>query len=265
MFRTKAITVLVIVMLMSVTYIFAIDEYDTKPQQLKWLQEKVSEESIQYNEVGIELKGIIYNEVLDKQDIHNKLDEMNKALAHESICSKLCQMTHDSNGKKQLQEGEKGIAGSVQVRDENWQYDFHLKNQKDVHYNSYYDLKITGNGVIEHLEGLRSRGRDLLETFKVHSKESIYFKGIIKEKLSKEEREQLVKALLLNLEAQATNYYEDDLSKTTCAYYGYTHHIKDYIKERDGQKTNVQISFKYNEQERCTEVIVAFPFYNEPF
>ena len=252
MFRKKAIIVMAVVMLMSVTYIFAIDEYDAKPEQLRWLQEKISEESIQYNEIGIELKGIVYNEVLDEQDIRNKLDEMKRALAHESICSKLCQITHKSSGKKQVRGEGKGIVGSIQVSDENWQYDFYLKNQKDIRYNSYYDLKITGNGAIEHLDGLRSRGKDLLKTFKVHSQESIYFKGMIKKKLLKEERERLAKALLLNLEAKVTNYYEDDLSNTTCAYYGYTHYIKDYIKERNGQTAEEPWRNQRNEEtSRC--------------
>lgn len=265
MLRRKSVIAIIIAMLISVTYIFAIDEYDAKPEQLKWLQEQISKTGIGYHEVGIEIEGIIYNEELSLQAVQCKIEEMSETLAHESDCSKLCQIAHSNREERQIQETKKGIEGSVEVRDEDWQYYFELRNQKDIHYNSYYDLKITGYENIEQLDMLRSRGNDRLKDFKVPSKESIYFKGFMERKLAEEERDNLAKELFLNLEAEATNYYEDDLSKTTCAYYGYTHHVKDYIKEDNGQKTNVQISFQYNEQNQCTQIIVAFPFYNEPF
>lgn len=265
MFRRKAVIIVIVAMLMSITYIFAIDEYDTQSTKLGWLSERLSIGSIEYEEIGVELEGIVYNESLELKDIQGKLEELAKELSHNKTCSKLCKMFHLEDGKYRVERIQQVKKGSLEASDQDWKYVLNIQNQKDVHDNTYYHLNIVGTKDIETLDMLRSRGYDKLKSWKVDSKETIYFKGFIKGELTKEEETAIKETLLQNLEAKQTNYYVDDVSGTTCAYYGYTHHIKAYVKEEDGQKTNVQISFNTDEANQRINIIIAFPFYNEPF
>ena len=251
--------------LLSATYIFAIDHYDTMRKQLAFLKDKISIEEVHYTEVGIDLSGIIYDEELNLMDLQNKQYEMAEQLAHTNECSKLCQVTHLDLSKKTMDIENQVKKVEIENSGEGWQYLFTLKNQKDIHENSYYYLKITGVEDMQHMDILRNRGYNQFKAWHVKAKETIYFKGFIVGLLSEEERTQLKDQLLQNLSAKETNSYQDDLNETTCAYYGYTPYIKEHVVEADGQKTNVQISFKYDETRNETDIIIAFPFYNDPF
>ena len=265
MMRKKVIIMIIVSALLSATYIFAIDHYDTMPKQLAFLKDKISIEDVHYTEVGVELSGIIYDEGLEFMDLQNKQYEMAEQLAHTNECSKLCQVTHSDLSKQTIDVASQVKKAEVENSGEGWQYIFTLKNQKDIHENSYYYLKITGAEDIQHMDILRNRGYDQFKAWHVKSKESIYFKGFMVGSLSEEERTQLKDQLLQNLNAKETNSYQDDLNETTCAYYGYTPYIKEHVVEVDGQKTNLQISFKYDETRNETDIIIAFPFYNDPF
>lgn len=263
--RKKVIIIMIVMALLSVTYIFAIDRYDTMPEKLAFLKEKLSIEAVDYTEVGVELEGVIYDEKLEVSDLQNKQDELAMQLAHTSECSKLCKISHTELSNRTMDIGEQVKQGEVECKSDLWQYTFTLRNQEDIHENSYYHLKIIGGEEMKSLDMLRNRGYEQFKEWKVKTKETIYFKGFIADELTKEERSQIKNQLLENLGAKETNYYEDDLTQTTCAYYGYTSYIKAYTVDAEGQKTNVQISFKYDEIYQRTDVIVAFPFYNEPF
>lgn len=265
MMRKKVIIMIILSALLSATYIFAIDHYDTMPKQLAFLKDKISIEEVHYTEVGVELSGIIYDEELNLMDLQNKQYEMAEQLAHTNECSKLCQVTHLDLSKKTMDIENQVKKVEIENSGEGWEYLFTLKNQKDIHENSYYYLKITGVEDMQHMDILRNRGYNQFKAWHVKAKETIYFKGFIVGLLSEEERTQLKDQLLQNLSAKETNSYQDDLNETTCAYYGYTPYIKDYMVEADGQKTNVQISFKYDETRNETDIIIAFPFYNDPF
>lgn len=251
--------------LLSATYIFAIDHYDTMPKQLTFLKDKLNMEEVHYTEVGVELSGIVYDESLELMDLQNKQYEMAEQLAHTKECSKLCKVSHSDLSKKTIDMVNQVKQAEVENSDEGWQYTFTLKNQKDTHENSYYYLKIVGGEDMQRMDILRNRGYDQFKAWHINTKETIYFKGFISGILSEEERKQLKDQLLQNLSAKETNSYQDDLNETTCAYYGYTSYIKGYMIEADGQKTNVQISFKYDEIRNETDIIIAFPFYNDPF
>ena len=265
MMRKKVIIMIILSALLSATYIFAIDHYDTMPKQLAFLKDKISIEEVHYTEVGVELSGIIYDEELNLMDLQNKQYEMANQLAHTNECSKLCQVAHLDLSKKTMDIENQVKKVEIENSGEGWEYLFTLKNQKDIHENSYYYLKITGVEDMQHMDILRNRGYNQFKAWHVKAKETIYFKGFIVGLLSEEERTQLKDQLLQNLSAKETNSYQDDLNETTCAYYGYTPYIKDYMVEADGQKTNVQISFKYDETRNETDIIIAFPFYNDPF
>ena len=265
MMRKKAITTIIITALLSATYIFAIDYYDTMPEHLAFLKDKVSIEEVRYTEIGVELLGILYNEELELMELQNKQYEIAEQLAHTEECSKLCKVSHSDLSQKTIDRTDQVRQAEVQDSGLGWEYSFTLKNQKDTHENSYYHLKIVGGEDIGRLDVLRNRGYEQFKAWHIKAKETIYFKGFIEGALSEEKRNDLKEQLLQNLDAKETNVYRDDMNDSTCAYYGYTSYIEDYVMEADGQKSNMQISFKYDEICDETDIIIAFPFYNQPF
>ncbi|MDF2878347.1 MAG: hypothetical protein K0S30_1443, partial [Clostridia bacterium] len=96
-------------------------------------------------------------------------------------------------------------------------------------------------------------------------KETLYFTGDIDKNLNTQEKKAYADRLLKALKGHHVSYYQSDDSEDTEAYYGYTKAVKDYIVDGSNKKTNTQISFTYNENRKVTQIIVAFPFYNEPF
>ncbi len=256
---------MMVIALLSTTYIFAIEHYDTEPKKLAFFKERLDIEAVDYTEVGIELSGIIYNEKLEAVDLQNKQEEMAEQLAHTQECSKLCMIRHSDLSKKRIDREEQLKMAELKDSGLGWAYLFTLKNQKDIHENSYYHLKIVGGEDISRLDVLRNRGYEAFKRWHIKVKETIYFKGFMIGALDEKKRTQNKDQLLQNLDAEETNFYRDDLNESTCAYYGYTPHIKDYVMETDRQKSNVQISFKYDEMRGETDIIIAFPFYNEPF
>lgn len=254
-----------IIAVFSMSYIFAIEWYDQMPHQIAQLFEKASLKEIKYKEIGIELSGIQYENELTPEELKEMNNKMISSLAHQSDCSKLCQVTHNQLATTLFEEEETCKWIQTNENEEDWNYTFSIKNQQDIHYNTYYDLKAKGHNDIARLDMLRSRGKNQLKEWNIDVKESIYFKGEIAGKRSSVEVEEIANRLFVALNAKHTNYYEDDLTDSTCVYYGYTSDFKDYIRETDGDKTNMQVGFKYNDELNCTEVIVAFPFYNMPF
>lgn len=214
---------------------YSLEEHSNK---LEFLKSKIQIDEMREIEVGVSLSGIAYDEPLQAIEIEKKIEEMNSAL-----------------------EESARLAQSPETH-----YTFSLKNQKDIHQNSYYNLTLIGKDLdITYIDQLRNTGYDKLKTWHIASKETIYFKGWLSGALSQEETKEMKDKLFETLEVKATNQYQDDLVETTCAYYGYTPYINDYITEADGQKSNVQVGFKYDELQNQTELIVAFPFYNQPF
>lgn len=260
MMRKKAWMIVLIVILIiatcSMTYIFAIDSYDTMPDKMqKILQQIETLEEITYKEADIKMSAIQYNKELTKEDLQAMNDAMSTQLAHDSGCSPLTTFSENKN-LVQITSSE---------GDEEWNYEFKLKEQQDIHHNVYYDLKIVGSKDIEKVDTLRNRAKAQFKEWGIRPKESIYFKATIAGKVSKQETNEIAEQLFERLDAKKTNYYEDDLEETTCVYYGYSSWFKEYIQEQDGDKTNMQVGFKYNDELNRTELTIAFPFYNEPF
>lgn len=263
--KKRALIITICIALFSVSYIFAIDLYDTMPNKISYLFEQVALSNIEMTEVGIELSGIRYKDELDQDTIEYQNDSMVRALAHEKECSKLCQIDHCNLVSTKLQKDTNGIQIRSYDNEENGTYIFTIKNQKDIHYNTYYDLKITGIKDIMQLDNLRNRGREQFNRWHIQPKESIYFKGCIAGVLSKQKEEVIVRLIMNQLNAKSIDYYEDDLVGSTCAYYGYTNKVDDYIEEPDGTMLNMQVSFNYNDEKDETDIVIAFPFYNTPF
>lgn len=248
----------------SISYIFAIELYDRLPNKIEKLYEKIQLVDITYDEIGVSFSGIEYGIEETRQHLQDMNEKMVKKLTQSE---NIIDLYNDDEHTylTTLKQEDTAIEISTTDNGEDWAYYFNLKNQKDIDYNTYYTLDITGNGEIEVLDALRNNGRMQLEAWDVELKESIYFKGQLEGQISKKQEERMVEQFLSNLQGSQTNYYEDDLSATTCVYYGYTPWFKESIEEIDGDKTNMQIGFKYNDELDCTEIIIAFPFYNMSF
>lgn len=259
-------------MLLSVGYLSAAEHQDIKKNLfnreniLTFIEEKIALEQIHYTEVGVALSGIVYDENLKLECITKKQEEMAEALEENQVALKYL-----SNSKEEKLLPSKTIVyesgiqrGTIENSGADWYYSFVLKNQKDIHRNAYYTLKLVGADST-YIEALRQKGYDQLIAWEVMPRETFYFKGIIEGPLTKKAANGLKETILNHLKARETNFYQDDLNEATYAYYGYTPYIEEYIIEADRQKSNMQISFKYNELEDQTELIIAFPFYNEPF
>lgn len=272
----KIVITFMLSILLSASYLVAAEHYDTRAHhqsnepsqqqdQIEFLKEKINLEQIHYIEVGVALSGIVYDEKLQSVDLEKKTEEIACILEEASTYTRSYGISDSKLSKSRTSLIDTTEVATVENSGEDWRYTFSVKNQKDIHQNTYYDLKIVGGSEVEYIDQLRNRGYEQFKMWQVTPKETIYFKGFIPGALSKTDSIQIKDRLFHRLDAKETNFYQDDLIETTYAYYGYTPYIKAYIVEADGQKSNMQISFKYNELQDQTELIIAFPFYNQPF
>lgn len=252
-------------LILSTTYIFGIEYYDTAEQKISELYRLVQIEGINYEQVKLSLTGIKNNEQLELTDLLTLQESALRILSHEVECSKFCKRTHYYHAEKSVSPEDSGFVSLATHMDDETSYILSIKNQQDIHYNTYYSMEFTGLEDLAELDKLRNRGLEIFKDVKVEPKEYIYFIGELTGFLEEEEKEFYVYKLFDALGAKQTNRYIDDLSNKALAYYGYTRQIKDYITEIDGDRTNVQISFSEHEIEGVTKVTIAFPFFNEPF
>ena len=257
--------IILITLVVSVSYIFGMDYYDRKQIQTAKLYEKIALPDITYTEINLSLKGMKEKQKLDKKAIALKHSQSLEQLSHQAHCSKLCTGLHPINCQSQFIEEGENLTIVIAGQDSKTPYTLSMKTQKDLEYNTYYNMEITGLKDIVQIDHLRNRTLLLFEKWGVKPKESLAFKGIISGSLDQGQRKAMAEEMLLRLGGKATGYYGDDHNETTEAYYGYTQGIKEYILANDHEKTNIQVSFSYNEVAGVTQVVIAFPFYNEPF
>ncbi len=266
-FSGKTIVVLILaVMICCVSYVFAIDEYDEMSTDIEWLSNNIKVHDIAFTEIGIEMNTVAYNEKLNKDDIISKRADLVHNLSHLTTCTKLCKLDHRNDIKLgKVKEHDDCISTSLEEKGYDWSYVATIRNQKDVNYNTYYDIKVKGATNVDQLDCIVNWANEYFKAMDITPLETVYFKGTLPKKLTQRECEKIKKTMFKKLDGKTTNFYQDELNSTTCAYYGYTPHYKGFIKEADGAKSNVQLAFSYDDVKGCTNVIVAFPFYNEPF
>lgn len=232
--------------------------------QLKAVFHKIEDEQIQYKEIGVILNGISYNNPLTNEELSVINKEIIDNLSHDLECHTHCSKEHDVP-RSTVVENEIDVKQMWSyLNEDKWNVEVNIKNQEDKNFNTYLTIKSSGTD-ISMLDMLRNRALSSYKDLKMTPKETIYFKGEIRDKLTEDTMETLAHQLLEQLEAKKTNVYIDDLMPTTRVYYGYTKAFKGEVIEQSGEKSNVQVGFKYNEELNKTEVIIAFPFYNEPF
>ena len=282
--RKKGIIIVSIAALLSSLYILVFASYCKLPNNLTTIYDmltmkgasskiskklvatskQVQEMNISYDETCVTIIGIVYGETLDEKALVTRADEMSYALSHEDDCSKVCTMSHINNATIEVATKDDEKIAIVQYDDGENSYIFNIKNQKDIGHNTYYELKITGIRNTVHLDQMKGHAQALFDKWHVETKETFYFKGV----LSGERIAQypfIKEQMMQHLDAVQTNAYVDDINESTCAYYAYCPYIASYYREQNGFKTNMQIAFHYDDVANQTEVIVAFPFYNEVF
>ena len=141
-------------------------------------------------------------------------------------------------------------------------YTYSIKSKERYPEIINYHMEIQGLGNIDEM---KKEGIKLFDKWGVTSKEYISFTGYVEGKLSKEEKEAYVEQILKSLNGYMVDYYEDDMNASTKAYYGYTPDVKSFITMSHERKSNVQVTFVYNELLDKEEIIIAFPFFNNPY
>lgn len=260
----KKITMSILLMIaLCASYIFAKEMYKTMPNEVSRLYKRIDTQDIVYEKIGIELSGIQKSEALNQEELQKMNGELVTSLT-----------TNEDNVAVQEVRGE-GINTSfrqekdfIEVKtfndEQQIQYNFSIKNQKDISYNTYCKISIVGKDVSK-LDGIVSGGKAKLKEWISDIHESIYFIGHIEGKISAQEGRELVSNIFKAFSTEYKDYYEDDLNDSTYVYYGYTPYFDGFIKGKGNMKMNIQVGFKYNDEVNQTEVIIAFPLYNLPF
>lgn len=261
--RKKIAMSILIIAAMCASYIFAKEMYKIVPNEVSRLYNKIELQDIVYEKMGVELSGIQKSEALSLED----LQKMNNELVTSLTINKRDITAQDAKdeGINTSFRQEKDLIEVKTFNDvEEMQYNFSIKNQKDISYNTYCKISIAGNDASQ-LDEITSGGKAKLREWISDIHENIYFIGHIEGKISSEEGRETVSKIFKAFSAQYKDYYVDDLNESTYVYYGYTPYFGDFIKGKDNMKINIQVGFKYNDEVNQTEVIVAFPLYNFPF
>lgn len=246
-------------------YILMLEAYSRIPAKLSFIEKRLEDE-ITFDEIGILISGRCYGEALSQKELAEKANEMGRALSHQDTCSRFCKLEHGRVSNFEILPIDGGNLLRMEGEDTYCSYVFTIKNQKDIHQNSYYQFKLTGKEDAYHVDQLKAYANDLLDKWcSEKAKEFIYFAGDMTKLATANEKAILSQAIFDHLDAARTNFYADEVEKSTCSYYGYCPYIDDYYKEESGFKSNMQIAFNDNEIEGQTKVRVAFPFYNEVF
>ena len=250
-------------LILSVTCVLGIDYYDQKETKIMSLYQKVALKGIHYKAIRLELNGTKEGETLDARGIATKESEATAQLAHLPGCSKWCMSLHPHDAICSRLMQQPGLLGIVlENKDVYTPYQLSIKTQDST---TYYQIKIQGLEDLYQFDNLRVLALNLFQRWHVSPKESIAFIGEIDNRLTNEQRKAYVNQIFEAVRARQTGYYLDDSSHDTEAYYAYTKAIEAFILDAEGKKTNIQVCFTYNELLNKTQIIIAFPFYNEPF
>ena len=254
--------IILITLIFSASYILGLDYYDRKETEIRKRFEQVKRPEFICRQINFQLSGIKSGEKLNEQELTKRQIECVKALAHLDTCSKLCTQEHENNAQSEYIKDPNGFGVRIFGTNQNTVYEVVIKVQERE---SCYRIKMQGSDNIEAMDNLRNRAVSLFERWGINPQENLSFIGEAEGKFSTIQRKEYVADLFNTLKADYRGYYQDDFGKDTEAYYGYSKEIKEYIIGSGGKKNNVQIGFSYNEQDDYTQIIAAFPFYNEPF
>lgn len=255
----------IIAAVLSIAYIFTLDTYDKGESQVASLYKAVSVKGITYEQIEVNVRGITENKQLPIEEVMAKERACNEILSHTKECSKLCTLTHPINGEVEVLAEDNYVSATTGDTQNMSTYTLTIKSEERNPDTTTYNMKIQGLQDIATLDNMRNKSIDLFEEWETNPNETISFVGYIDGQLDTAQKQNYKTQILKSLNARFVAYYQDDYNPTTQAYYGYTPLVKEYTTTTQGAKANTQITFTYNEILNQTQIIVAFPFYNEPY
>lgn len=261
----KRYVAMMITFVLSIIYIVALDAYDQSPRQVAKLYKAISIEGINYEQVEVNVKGVTENDEIPIEEVMAKENQCNEALSHTKDCSKLCAITHPILGEVEVFAKEDYVKATTSNTQDMSTYTLTIKNEERNPDTTIYNMKIQGLQDMGTIDYMRNKSIDLFKEWDTNPKETISFVGYVDGQMSLAQKENCKTQILKSLNGRFVDYYQDDYNISTEAYYGYTPLVKEYTTTSKGAKSNTQITFAYNEVLDATQVIVAFPFYNDPY
>lgn len=252
-------------MMIATTYIFGIEQYDKDQTLISRLYSAMQLPEIKYEQIQVALYGEGEGEKQFSQEVLEKASVCGKGLAHTEECSKLCLVDHANHATLQTVNEKDNIGIHLAGKGHEADYLFEINDLEDGNQNADYKMTIETDKHAEAVDWMRERSINLFNEWDIDTKEHIYFIGKVEGNLDKGKRKVYEQKLMQALQGTTSECYIDDLGQSTMAYYGYTPLIEEYTRDQYGNKVNTQISFAYDELNNETQLIVAFPFYNEPF
>ncbi len=258
-------TIILLTLILSTTYILGIDYYDKKDSTLSQLYKAISLPDFTYDTISISLSGVKTGKVTTLAEFVEKGAEAITAFSHKEDCSRLCTQLHENEAQTYFSEEGGQIEVGVTEEKQKSNYKLKFKTSKKAPTTSQYCFELRSQGNLDQLEGWWQASHKLYEEWGIKAKEHISFEGSFKEQLTKEEEQALAQLIIKQLKGELGTSYSSIERPDMMTYYGYTKLYKGYIQESFNKRSNIQISFIYNEATNETRYLIAFPFYNESF
>nr|WP_302599190.1 YwmB family TATA-box binding protein [uncultured Cellulosilyticum sp.] len=256
---------IILVAILSIAYIFTLDTYDRGETQVAKLYKAVSVKGINYEQIEVNVKGVTENRQLPIEEVMAKEKACNDVLSHTKECSKLCAIIHPVNGEVEVLAQDDYISATTSNTQDMSTYTLTIKSEERNPDTTVYNMKIQGLQDVATIDNMRNKSIDLFKEWDTNPNETISFVGYIDGQLDTAQKQNYKTQIFKSLNGRFVTYYQDDYNPTTQAYYGYTPLVKEYTTTTQGTKTNTQVTFTYNEILDQTQVIIAFPFYNQPY
>ncbi len=263
--KIKYILMIIVVMMISTTYMVIFEYYNRIPTDIQRLKDLINIESASLEKVEVELLGNQENVVKSSVELEEIQDELNTQMSHTSDCSRLCKKYHPRNSIITTNNSADNYSVNIISDQDKELYNLSVISQNKDQHNTKYNFKISSNEKLDLIDCRRDRLVRFLLTQNVTPVEHIYFEGEIIGSLSDDNRIEIASKVLKRLGSNINGTYTSDITETTSAYYGYTKEYDNYILSPNGQKSNVEINFSYDEDNKITKYIVAFPFCNKTY
>jgi hypothetical protein len=134
------------------------------------------------------------------------------------------------------------------------------EQDKDAKIRHYIVVRLKIKESIKSLERYRELIEEALDELKITERQvNVLYEGIVDGIVAKEDKEELARSLVKDLQGEAAFDYQEGNSYTL---YAYTGLIDEYI-ETVGYKINIQIAMTYDELSDKTRIYLASPIINE--
>lgn len=255
-------------MIISTTCILGVSLYDKKSQTVSKLYTAVNSLNIDITQVGVNFSVVKENEKITEDEFYKMNTAFAEILSHTKECSKFCSKIHGNAVSTSMWKEEDSLYLELTSNSNSPKFNMDIESQTTDNFKVIAKMHIEGSANIEEIEkidNIRERTWKVYKKLKKTPKENIIFTAQVDKKLEMKEMKNYADKLYESLDAKPRQIYQDDLNQTTAAFYGYTKRFNQYVLDDKGEKANIQIGFSYDEIRERTYIVIAFPFYNEPF